>query len=35
MKKIRSKIAQFVAQEIKMDGKIPHATKNSIELLIR
>jgi ATP-dependent Lon protease len=30
----RSKIAQFVAQEIKMDGKIPHATKKSIELLI-
>jgi len=31
----QSKIAQFVAQEIKMDGKIPHATKNAIKLLIQ
>lgn len=30
----QSKMAQFVAQEIKMDGKIPHATKKSILLLI-
>ncbi|MDD3984565.1 MAG: sigma 54-interacting transcriptional regulator, partial [Methanobacterium sp.] len=30
----QSKIAQFVAQEIKIDGKIPHATKNAIKLLI-
>jgi ATP-dependent Lon protease len=30
----QAKIAQFVAQEIKMDGKIPHATRNAVELLI-
>jgi len=29
-----AKIAQFVAQEIEMDGKIPHATKEAVELLI-
>jgi len=30
----RAKIAQFVAQEIKMDGKIPHATRSAVEILI-
>ncbi len=30
----QSKIAQFIAQEIKMDGKIPHATKSAVKLLI-
>lgn len=29
-----AKLAQFVAQEIEMDGKIPHATKRAVELLI-
>ena len=29
-----AKIAQFVAQEIEMDGKIPHATRKAVELLI-
>jgi ATP-dependent Lon protease len=29
-----AKVAQFVAQEIKMDGKIPHATRGAVELLI-
>ena len=31
----QSKIAQFVAQEIEMDGKIPHATRKAVELLIQ
>jgi len=30
----QAKMAQFVAQEIKMDGKIPHATRKSVELLL-
>jgi ATP-dependent Lon protease len=30
----RAKLAQFVAQEIKLDGKIPHATRNAVEILI-
>jgi ATP-dependent Lon protease len=30
-----AKIAQFVAQEIELDGKIPHATLGAIEILIR
>ncbi len=30
----RSKIAQFVAQEITMDGRIPHATREAVELII-
>ena len=29
-----AKMAQFVAQEIEMDGKIPHMTKRAVELLI-
>jgi ATP-dependent Lon protease len=29
-----AKLAQFVAQEIEIDGKIPHATKRAVELLI-
>ncbi len=31
----RAKIAQFVAQEIKKDGKIPHATKKAVEEIIK
>ncbi len=31
----RAKIAQFVAQEIEMDKKIPHATKNAVDELIK
>jgi len=30
----RAKLAQFVAQEIVMDSKIPHATREAIELII-
>ncbi len=30
----RIKMAQFVAQEITMDGKIPHATKNAVSAII-
>jgi ATP-dependent Lon protease len=30
----QSKIAQFVAQEIEMDGKIPHATRRAVEILM-
>jgi ATP-dependent Lon protease len=30
----RSKLVQFVAQEIVMDGKIPHATKEAILMII-
>jgi len=30
----RMKIAQFMAQEIKMDGKIPHATRDAINEVI-
>lgn len=30
----QSKIAQFVAQEIEMDGKIPHATRKAVEILM-
>jgi ATP-dependent Lon protease len=30
----RAKLAQFVAQEIVMDNKIPHATREAIELII-
>jgi ATP-dependent Lon protease len=30
----RAKIAQFVAQEITMDGKIPHATREAVALII-
>ncbi len=29
-----SKLAQFVAQEIKMDGKIPHATRSAVSILL-
>ena len=29
-----AKLAQFVAQEIEIDGKIPHATRRAVELLI-
>ncbi len=29
-----AKLAQFVAQEIEIDGKIPHATRGSVEILI-
>lgn len=31
----RKKMAQFVAQEILRDGKIPHATKNAVEEVIK
>ncbi|AXV39683.1 ATP-binding protein [Methanobacterium sp. BAmetb5] len=30
----RAKMAQFVAQEIEIDGKIPHATRNAVEIII-
>jgi ATP-dependent Lon protease len=30
----RAKMAQFVAQEIEIDGKIPHATLTSVKILI-
>lgn len=30
----RAKFAQFVAQEITMDGKIPHATREGVEALV-
>jgi ATP-dependent Lon protease len=30
----RAKMAQFVAQEIEIDGKIPHATLTSVQILI-
>lgn len=30
----QAKMAQFVAQEIELDGKIPHATKNAVKLVI-
>ena len=30
----QAKLAQFVAQEIKMDGKIPHATRTSVKILL-
>lgn len=30
----QAKMAQFVAQEIKLDGKIPHATRTAIQLLL-
>ncbi|MDP3066002.1 MAG: ATP-binding protein [Methanobacteriaceae archaeon] len=30
----QAKMAQFVAQEIEIDGKIPHATRKSVELLL-
>ncbi|MGZ7048815.1 MAG: ATP-binding protein [Methanobacterium sp.] len=29
-----AKLAQFVAQEIEMDGKIPHASRRAVELLM-
>jgi len=29
-----AKLAQFVAQEIEMDGKIPHASKGAVNILI-
>lgn len=29
-----AKLAQFVAQEIEMDGKIPHADRRAVEILI-
>jgi Lon-like ATP-dependent protease len=32
--KNRTKIAQFIAQEVKKDGKIPHFTKKAVETLI-
>ncbi len=31
----RMKIARFVAQEVKKDGKIPHFTREAVELIIR
>ncbi|UCE46130.1 MAG: AAA family ATPase [Methanobacteriota archaeon] len=30
----RAKVAQFVAQEIAMDGKIPHATREAVRMVI-
>ncbi len=30
----QAKIAQFVAQEIKMDGKIPHATRSAVNMVV-
>ena len=30
----QAKMAQFVAQEIEMDGKIPHATRSAVEILV-
>ena len=30
----QAKMAQFVAQEIEMDGKIPHATRNAVEIVV-
>jgi ATP-dependent Lon protease len=30
----QAKIAQFVAQEIEMDGKIPHATKSAVKIIV-
>nr|WP_319373184.1 ATP-binding protein [uncultured Methanobacterium sp.] len=30
----QAKMAQFVAQEIEMDGKIPHATKSAVEIIV-
>ncbi len=29
-----ARLAQFVAQEIEIDGKIPHATRSAVELLV-
>jgi len=29
------KIGQFIAQEINIDGKIPHATKEAVKILIK
>ncbi len=31
----RRKLVQFVAQEVKRDGKIPHFTKEAVEIIIR
>jgi ATP-dependent Lon protease len=31
----RAKLAQFMAQEIAMDGRIPHATRAAVEAVIR
>ncbi len=33
-KENRDKLVQFVAQEIKMDGKIPHFTKEAVDVII-
>lgn len=33
--KNEAKLAQFVAQEIELDGKIPHATLDAVEVLIK
>ncbi|BDZ67837.1 ATP-binding protein [Methanobacterium ferruginis] len=30
----QAKLAQFVAQEIEMDGKIPHATRSAVEIIV-
>ncbi|EKQ55688.1 MAG: putative ATP-dependent protease [Methanobacterium sp. Maddingley MBC34] len=30
----QAKMAQFVAQEIEMDGKIPHATRSAVEIVV-
>ena len=30
----QAKIAQFMAQEIKIDGKIPHATRNAVHIVV-
>jgi ATP-dependent Lon protease len=30
----QAKLAQFMAQEIKMDGKIPHATRTAVGMLL-
>jgi ATP-dependent Lon protease len=30
----QAKMAQFVAQEIELDGKIPHATRSSVEIIV-
>ena len=30
----QAKMAQFVAQEIELDGKIPHATRSAVEIIV-
>lgn len=31
----QAKMAQFVAQEIELDGKIPHATRSAVEIIVK